>query len=205
MTPPKSFTKQARHDVWSRQNGDCTWCGKPMDLEHYAAHHRLLRGQGGSWALSNIVGTHHDCHNVQPASIHQNPRSAYALGVMIRTKRLTPAELPVFDRARGSWWLLNDAGTREPVNEWDALELLDAAGSLTRSRCLVCQLTQPCACTIWPSVGSNESSKTTRIESKKSGPADAETSVIPGLTPTKEGLMVQSTYSPRQTATGGVG
>lgn len=103
-----------------------------MDLESFAAHHRLLRSQGGSWALSNIIGVHHDCHNVQPASVHQNPRSAYALGVMIRTKRFPPAELPVFDRGTGSWWLQDDDGERTPCVEQTALELLDAAGSLRR-------------------------------------------------------------------------
>lgn len=131
---PKSFKKAARGLVWSRQTGECVWCGKPMDLENYAAHHRLLRSQGGTWALSNIVGTHHFCHNVQPGSIHQNPKSAYSLGVMIRTKRFTPAELPVFDRSTGSWWLLDDAGDCQYVPESTALELLDLAGNRRREK-----------------------------------------------------------------------
>ena len=96
------------------------------------AHHRLLRAHGGTWALSNILGLHSDCHNVQPASVHQNPERAYGLGFMVRNSMLTPLEIPTFDAGSREWKLADDAGDWRYCLPAVAEELLVAAGALRK-------------------------------------------------------------------------
>ena len=129
---PKTLTKANREKLWTRQHGLCPWCGNPLrsaDVEHMAAHHRLLRSHGGTWNLSNIVGLHHNCHNVQPESVHQNPDHAYRMGFMIRQSTLTPLEIPVYVLRYG-WKLADDAGGWKDCLNSEAHELLFAAGVL---------------------------------------------------------------------------
>lgn len=127
---PKSLTKTNREKLWTRQHGLCPWCGKPVSQDAMHAHHRLLRSNGGTWALSNIVGLHGDCHNVQPESVHQNPERAYRMGFMIRKCMLTPSQIPVFNAGSGVWMLPDDAGDWVPCLPALAAELLVAAGSI---------------------------------------------------------------------------
>ena len=123
---PKSLTKEARWKLHTRQYGMCPWCGQQLDVDDMAAHHRLLRGRGGTWELPNIVGLHHGCHNVQPGSVHQEPARAYRLGFMIRTRLLTPAEIPLYSRYAAGW-LLADGDDYMNVSNAEGLELIEAA------------------------------------------------------------------------------
>lgn len=133
-TAPKSFTTSARESLYDLQLGMCPWCGEPLHSEKpvdMSAHHRLLRTSGGTWSLANIIGLHPWCHNVQPRSVHQEPKRAYELGFMILTHLMTPAQIPFYVRWAGQWWLPDTEGGREIIHESLALELLEAAGAFT--------------------------------------------------------------------------
>lgn len=111
------LTTEAREALYERTRGRCEWCGKPMAWFAMAAHHRLLRSAGGTWALSNLMGTHHGCHNVQPGSIHQEPKLAISRGAIVsRHSRLPPAEVSVVMPGGRSWYLEDD-GTRRPAED----------------------------------------------------------------------------------------
>jgi hypothetical protein len=51
--------------------------------EEMAAHHRKRRAQGGTWALSNLTGAHHHCHNLARYSIHHRVAHARAQGFLL--------------------------------------------------------------------------------------------------------------------------
>ena len=123
----KSLTPKSRLTLHDRQNGMCPWCGHNLNPDDMAAHHRLLRAHGGTWDLANIVGLHHGCHNIQPGSVHQEPRRANRLGFMIRARLLTPAQIPLYSRSAGGW-LLADGDFYKGVHQSEALELIEAAG-----------------------------------------------------------------------------
>ena len=131
MTAPAKLTKTARQALFDRHAGQCPWCGFGMRFEDMHAHHRLLRSHGGTWALSNIVGVHRDCHTVLSKSIHQSPLRAYSLGFMVRTRMVAPSEIPLFDLSTGAHYLLDDNGKRYGLLYAEAMELLTAAGAMT--------------------------------------------------------------------------
>ena len=126
---PRSLTPKARLTLHDRQNGACPWCGYGLDLDDMAAHHRLLRSHGGTWDLANIVGLHGGCHNVQPGSVHQEPKRAYRLGFMIRARLLTPAQIPLYSRSDGGW-LLADGDGYQRLGNAEASELIAIVGGL---------------------------------------------------------------------------
>jgi hypothetical protein len=129
---PKSLTAESRLRLHDRQHGMCPWCGRNLNPDNMAAHHRLLRSAGGTWDLANIVGLHHGCHNVQPGSVHQEPRRAYSLGFMIRSRLVAPADVPVYSRVTHEWWLPDADGAKTIIHASLAVELIEAAGGLTR-------------------------------------------------------------------------
>lgn len=131
MAKANSLGLASRRVLFDRSEGQCPWCGAGMHFRDMHAHHRLLRSAGGTWALSNIVGIHGDCHNVQPKSIHQEPKRAYALGAMIRGQQLTPGQVPMFDLSTNGYYLFDDLGRRAGTPRAEALELLTAAGATT--------------------------------------------------------------------------
>ena len=124
---PKYLTTGARLALHDRQKGMCPWCGHNLNPDDMAAHHRLLRAHGGTWDMANIVVLHRWCHNVQPGSVHQEPRRAYRLGFMIRARLLTPTQIPLYSRSAGRW-LLADGDSYKGVHQSEALELIEAAG-----------------------------------------------------------------------------
>ena len=125
----KSLNPKSRLQLHDRQNGACPWCGRNLNPDAMAAHHRLLRSQGGTWDLANIVGLHHGCHNLQPGSVHQEPRRAYRLGFMIRTRLLTPAQIPIYARDQ-QVWLLADGDGYQRCGYSEASELIAIVGGL---------------------------------------------------------------------------
>lgn len=94
------------------RDGGCFVCGAPANN----LHHRLARGAGGSKlafvnAPANLLllcgsGTS-GCHGW----VESHRLVAYELGLLVRRNGvLLPAEVPVFSRWRGCWFLLDDAG-----------------------------------------------------------------------------------------------
>lgn len=132
-TAPKSLTKRDRLTLHDRQGGICPWCGQHVDVEAMHAHHRLLRSAGGTWALSNILGLHGWCHNVQPGSVHQEPKRSYGLGFMLRRSLMQPSEIPFYVRWAAEWWLPDADGGKTIIHASLALELIAAAGGLSRA------------------------------------------------------------------------
>ena len=126
---PRSLTAKARLHLYDRQGGMCPWCGRNLNPDAMAAHHRLLRSQGGTWDLANIVGLHHSCHNIQPGSVHQEPKRAYRLGFMIRARLMTPAQIPLYSRS-AEGWLLADGDGYQSVCNAEAAELIAIVGGL---------------------------------------------------------------------------
>jgi len=136
-TASKSFTTAARAALYKLQQGMCPWCDDPLRSEKpedMSAHHRLLRSAGGTWSADNVIGLHPWCHNVQPRSVHQEPMRAYSLGFMIRTRQLTPAQIPFYIRRVSEWWLFDADGGKTVIPEAHALELLEAASAFTAPR-----------------------------------------------------------------------
>jgi hypothetical protein len=125
-----SLSKPNRQLLYDRTDGQCPWCGEGMRYDDMHAHHRILRAHGGTWDLSDIVGTHGWCHNVQPKSIHQEPIRAYALGFMLRSHRMLPADIPIFDASTRQWYKLTDSGHRFGILSVEAAELLLIAGNM---------------------------------------------------------------------------
>lgn len=117
MGKQTSLPQKDRELLFERTGGVCEWCGRGMRYEDMADHHRKLRGQGGGWELSNQMGTHHACHNVQPGSIHQEPELAKARGAIVSSWQ-NPAEVEVLLAVGYTWALyrLDDAGGKELVD-----------------------------------------------------------------------------------------
>lgn len=126
--------------VFAREEGCCARCGKTITGERgrdWSVHHRRPRGSGGSsltWVNlagnllvlcgSGVTG----CHGW----VESNRERALANGYLVRaTSRWIPADLPVLHSLYG-WCLLKDDGMVGRINPMLALELLDAAGSLSR-------------------------------------------------------------------------
>lgn len=126
MIGPK-LLPSARKLLYTRSHGLCDVCGTGMLYDDMHAHHRLLKSHGGTWALDNILGIHGDCHNVQPKSLHQNPKWSYERGYMVKSWCTKPGDIPILLRGF-SWYLLNADGSRDPIATTAALELLAAAG-----------------------------------------------------------------------------
>ena len=113
-TPPPAILAQGeRKRLYDRTKGRCDWCGRTMAYESMDAHHRLRRGPG-TWALSNIAGVHHDCHVLQPMSIHQNPEEARNRGFIVPVRQAELFGLPPIEIG-GYLWILHDDGTRESM------------------------------------------------------------------------------------------
>lgn len=106
-----SVSARTRAVVQGRDGG-CFVCGAFANN----LHHRLARGAGGSKlahvnAPANLLllcgsGTT-GCHGW----VESHRAEAYEAGLLVRRNGvLLPAEVPVFSRWRGRWFLLDDAG-----------------------------------------------------------------------------------------------
>ncbi len=59
------FRRKVKADyfkLWGASTATCQWCGRPMDLEDCAAHHKIKRSLGGKDVPENILVVHHHCH-----------------------------------------------------------------------------------------------------------------------------------------------
>lgn len=104
--------KKLRQQVFDRDGGYCAWCGKPLDPNDFAIHHRKLKSRGGKDEAPNLICLHHRCHNIGTKSVHLNPNIATKKGFMVSAyddPRVIPIQMP-----NGTTIDLND-GT-EPGN-----------------------------------------------------------------------------------------
>lgn len=100
--------QRARAVVYARSQGRCEVCGR----QAHTVHHRVKRGQGGTWSPANLLhicgdGTRY-CHGW----IEQQPTHAMTLGLWVPTHadpRTTPAFIQpaMFTR---DWWTHDDDG-----------------------------------------------------------------------------------------------
>lgn len=105
--------RRARDAVQGRNLGCCDLCGQHLGTS-WAAHHRLPRSGGGTWALSNVTALHTECHQ----HVHSHPAESYASGHLVRRGH-DPAEVPVHLAvawAQPQPMLLDDDGTMRAVD-----------------------------------------------------------------------------------------
>lgn len=113
-TEPK-FRAVERELLYDRCGGLCDWCGRPLLEQDMDAHHRQLRSAGGTWALSNLLAVHHDCHVNQPESIHMNPLDAMARNAIV-SRYGDPAVMPYLRPGATVMWTLLDNGSIEVLD-----------------------------------------------------------------------------------------
>ena len=109
---------KGREIVRERAGGLCEGAIAGICLgKHETTHHRLKRGQGGTWAPSNLLGLCGDgtrgCHGL----IEAHPSWANDRGLWIMAGDGDPDQVAVFMRwtqtAYLGWWVLDDEGMLE--------------------------------------------------------------------------------------------
>lgn len=116
------MNKQLRALLWWRSEGYCEKCGRGIEQDGFAAHHRKLRSQGGQDEITNLVALCHSCHNLGTASVHLNPEQAKANGWIVPNwKGLEPANVLICTDA-GLIVSLNSNGTKQTMKEQQWLE-----------------------------------------------------------------------------------
>jgi hypothetical protein len=75
MQPPRPNWKTLRAALWERSSGRCEVSGRPLDPDTFDAHHRRLKGMGGTSrpdrdALYNLLALDPQVHNAGPQSVH---------------------------------------------------------------------------------------------------------------------------------------
>lgn len=94
----------------------CWKCGGELGVAP-AVHHRQLRSQGGRDDLTNLIGLHHTCHNVQQGSVHQNPAWSVERGYLVPSWA-DPATAPILAPS-GQWVVLTVDGKTRPIGDKD--------------------------------------------------------------------------------------
>lgn len=83
-----------RQQVFELSDGLCALCGRRrLPDDDWAAHHRLLRSQGGKDTAANVIPVHHSCHML----VHGRPEWSYAHGFLVPSWG-DPESWPVFRR-----------------------------------------------------------------------------------------------------------
>lgn len=104
----------ARAAVHERGLGRCDRCGGRLGSvdDRWEAHHRKLRAQGGTWALSNVAALCAPCH----LDVHDQPAKAVTDGwivpshadpaatrILLRSGWTTPDGMPARLNDDGTW------------------------------------------------------------------------------------------------------
>lgn len=131
--------EKLREVLWSRSGGYCEVSGRPLDREAFDAHHRRLKGMGGTYrpltdSPCNLLALDPEVHNGAPWSVHQNslwsrPRG-YLLSAHVADEVLEIT--PVLYRGR-EWALLAENGQLLrllPSTQRAQWEQLERAGGL---------------------------------------------------------------------------
>lgn len=95
---------ETRKILAARCRGACEQCGMTLPVNEagdpvFALHHRQARTQGGGDGPENCMATAHSHHNVQPGSIHQEPRLSVTRGWIV-PRGQDPATTPVLIAGR---------------------------------------------------------------------------------------------------------
>lgn len=93
-----------RADTFTRACGMCDVCGRHLDPENWAFHHRKLRSQGGPDTVENGLALHHWCHE----RVHLNRAWARVRGYIVHREE-EPDSVPV---------LLHGRMLRYPATTW---------------------------------------------------------------------------------------
>jgi hypothetical protein len=92
--------RAARPIIWRRCGGRCEVSGKPIEYESFDAHHRRLKGMGGTSrpdrdAPFNLLALHPQVHNPGPGTVHGERDWSIGRGYMIEKHNQAPARRPV--------------------------------------------------------------------------------------------------------------
>jgi len=118
------MNKQLRAQLWWRSEGYCEKCGCYIDQHQFAAHHRMLRSQGGKDDITNLVALCHQCHNLGTKSVHLNPEESYKMGWMVHNWH-NPADVLICTDA-GLIVSLNADGTKTNYKEQEVTQTWQA-------------------------------------------------------------------------------
>lgn len=99
---------EVRWQIFDRAQGNCEWCGTPLDPHNWHCHHRKLRAQGGTDSPPNLLALHPDCHE----EAHLHPRWARYRGLMTYPTA-DPATVPFVHHRDGRVYLTADNGYRK--------------------------------------------------------------------------------------------
>ena len=107
--------QKIRDALWIRSDGFCEVSGRSLDFETFDAHHRRLKGMGGTYRedtdlLGNLVALDPEVHNGAPWSVHQRPSWSRPRGYLISTSVEIAAEEPLLYRGK-TWMILDNEGT----------------------------------------------------------------------------------------------
>lgn len=132
---PDPEWEKLRELLWARSGGYCEISGRPLDQETFDAHHRRLKGMGGTYrpltdSLCNLLALDPEVHNGAPWSVHQNSKWSRPRGYLLsaHVEDAAMAITPVL--YRGQKWVVlldnsTDTGLLEPRSQrhlWRELE-----------------------------------------------------------------------------------
>jgi hypothetical protein len=105
-----------RGQLWNRCAGLCEISSRPLDFETFDAHHRRLKGMGGTYrpltdSLCNLLALDPEVHNGAPWSVHQNSSWSRPRGYLLSShvEDDAMAATPVLYRGR-DWVILDQDG-----------------------------------------------------------------------------------------------
>lgn len=133
-----------REQLWTRSNGLCEVSGQALDYDTFDAHHRRLKGMGGTYRedtdlLGNLLALDPIVHNGAPWSVHQRPSWSKPRGYLLSTSIEEPAVEPLLYRGK-DWVVLDDEGdygilgARAQRYLWSVLERNENAAAAARPR-----------------------------------------------------------------------
>jgi hypothetical protein len=112
------FSEQrGRAIVYERSQRTCEVCGRPA----HTVHHRVKRGQGGTWDPANLLSVCGDGTRFCHGWIEANPAHAMTLGLWVRSGT-DPSTVPAYLHPHSwwrAWWYAESDGC------WKWTDLLD--------------------------------------------------------------------------------
>lgn len=104
---------QIRGKLWVRAEGRCEISGRPLDPDAFDAHHRRLKGMGGTYrpltdSLCNLLALDPEVHNGAPWSVHQNSAWSRPRGYLMSSHVDDDAMACTAVLYRGKDWVILD-------------------------------------------------------------------------------------------------